>query len=93
MENDKLVRLSDVSDLQLKYAANDDIKDGWFGAIDAVMNLPAVDAVEVVRCGKCRFNTSEKKCLHPDSIIKIPDDNDYCSYGDRREDGDAQWQK
>jgi hypothetical protein len=47
MENDKLVRLSDVAKLKLKYAENDDVRDGWFCAIDAVMNLPAVDAVVV----------------------------------------------
>ena len=43
------------------------------------------DAVPVVRCGECKYNTSEKKCLYPDSIIKIPDDNDFCSYGERKE--------
>lgn len=52
-------------------------------------DIPTVDAVPVVRCRECRFNTSEKKCLYPDSIIKVTDDNDYCSYGQRREDGDA----
>ena len=53
---------------------------------------PTIDAVPVVRCGECRFNTTEKKCLNPDSIIKIPGDNDFCSYGEpreAREDGDA----
>ncbi len=42
------------------------------------------DVVEVVRCRDCRYNLGENKCLYPDSIIKIPDDNDYCSYGRRR---------
>lgn len=52
-------------------------------------SIPAVDAVEVVRCRECRFNTTEKKCLNSDSIIRIPSDNDFCSYGQRREDGDG----
>ena len=66
MENDKLVRLSDVLALELKYAENDDIKDGWFGAIDAVMNLPAVDAVEVKHG---RWLTKEYLYGDSDSLI------------------------
>lgn len=43
------------------------------------------DLVEVVRCRECRHNTGEPKCLHPDSIIKVPKDDDFCSYGEKRE--------
>ena len=46
-------------------------------------------AVRIIRCRECRFNTTEKKCLNSDSIIKIPSDNDFCSYGQSREDGDG----
>ena len=48
-----------------------------------------IPAMRIIRCRECRFNTTEKKCLNPDSIIKIPGDNDFCSYGKRREDGDT----
>lgn len=65
---------------------------GWNTAIEAVVeNAPTIDAVPVVRCRECKYNTTEKKCLNPNSIIKIPSipsDNDFCSYGERREDGD-----
>lgn len=54
-----------------------------------IKDAPAVDAVPVVRCRECRFNTTEKKCLNPDSIIKIPGDNDFCSYGEPREESDG----
>lgn len=46
--------------------------------------IPKVDVVEVVRCKDCKYNTGDHKCLYPDSIIKVPDDYDYCSYGQRR---------
>lgn len=42
-----LIRRSDVKALVLKYADNEDVEDGWNGAIDAVLSIPAVDAVEV----------------------------------------------
>ena len=53
-----LIRRSDVSDLVLKYSENEDIAEGWNGAIDAVLSLPAVDAVEVVRCRECHWFSS-----------------------------------
>ena len=53
-----------------------------------VREIPSADVVDVVRCKDCRYNTGDHKCLYPDSIIKVPDDNDFCSYG-RRNDGDS----
>ena len=44
-----------------------------------------MNMVEVVRCKDCKYNRGDHKCLFPDSIIKIPDDNDFCSYGKRVE--------
>lgn len=38
----------------------------------------------IVRCKDCKYNRGDHKCLNPDSIIIIPDDNDFCSYGERR---------
>jgi len=52
-------------------------------AIETFKKLKDGRMIEVVRCGECKYNTSEKKCLYPDSIIKTPKDNDYCSYGER----------
>lgn len=94
MENDKLVRLSDV----IATIENQCTDGNMWGnenltlidaskTIDELSDLPAVDAVEVVRCKDCRFNTTERKCLNPDSIIIVPSDDDFCSYGKRREDG------
>ena len=52
---------------------------------------PAIDAVEVVRCKDCKWyerrypwNNASMEC----SYLEAPmDDNDYCSWGERREDG------
>lgn len=48
------------------------------GVVDAI---PAADVRPVVRCRDCKYNTGTKKCLHPDSIIRVPADDDFCSYG------------
>ena len=40
---------------------------------------------ELIRCRDCRHNRGDNKCLHPNSIIKIPADDDYCSYAERKE--------
>lgn len=47
MSDNDLIRRGDVSALELKYVSNDDVKIGWDAAIDAVLNIPAVDAVGV----------------------------------------------
>lgn len=54
--------------------------------------IPAEDVAKVVRCKDCRYNDGSRKCLYPDSIIAVPDDDDFCSYGKKREeenDGDV----
>ena len=85
MENDLIYRKT-AKEMFLHAPMTEDEKILVFLRLNAI---PAVDAVEVVRCRECRFNTTEKKCLNPDSIIKIPGDNDFCSYGEPREDGEA----
>lgn len=60
-------------------------------AILRVKEAPTVDAVEVVRCGECKYRSSdydimgdylcEKRCSR--FFCK---DNDFCSYGERRND-------
>lgn len=45
----------------------------------------AVDAVPVVRCKDCKYNRGSKKCLNPDSFFAVPKDDDFCSYGERKE--------
>lgn len=56
---------------------------GWYAAV--LMEVPAADVAPVVRCSDCKYNRSERKCIHPDSIILTPGDDDFCSYGKRKE--------
>ena len=55
---------------------------------DALMEemkaIPAADVVPVVRCKDCKYNKGDNKCLNPNSIIKVPSDFDYCSYGEKK---------
>ena len=52
-----------------------------------MLKLPAADVVEVVRCKDCKYNVGTKKCLHPDSFFAVPKDDDFCSYGERKDGG------
>ena len=46
--------------------------------------IPAADVEPVVRCKDCKYNKGDNKCLNPNSIIKVPSDFDYCSYGEKK---------
>ena len=75
--------------------------EGWNQAIKCLENAPTVDAVEVVRCKDCKYASEFDGCadyveqvrcctLHEDCdmLPKVwPDD--FCSYGERREDDAA----
>lgn len=57
-----------------------------YDAIDNVKNLPSADVVEVVRCKDCRHNGSfDTDCPFGwrDERFNLPDDMDFCSYGER----------
>ena len=66
-----------------------------YDAIDNVKNLPSADVVKVVRCKDCKYlkpfasqygagQFCECPCSFGGQGIKKPDD--YCSYGERRDD-------
>lgn len=55
-------------------------------AILRVKEAPAVDAVPVVRCGKCKHyepceGGKDYCCWHGSGVVE----NDFCSYGERRD--------
>ena len=50
-----------------------------------VEQMSPADVVKVVRCKDCKYNATTHKCLNPDSFFLIPKDDDFCSYGERRE--------
>ena len=48
---------------------------------------PTVDAVEVVRCKDCMRRMENGMCEYKDYKVVAQDDDDFCSWGERREDG------
>lgn len=65
------------------------ISDADLLALDEIRRAPTVDAEVVVRCKDCKYNVGTKKCLNPDSFFAVPKDNDFCSYGERKDNGNA----
>ena len=107
MENDKLVRLSDVQTELMLAAERYTVAHEAHGmgtvvwsedlisvsnALDTVRSIPAVDAVEVVRCRECECYPKDFDEDSWNWCCGIGDDtkpNDFCSQGQRREDGDG----
>ena len=68
--------------------------DGYMEALDKVETVirefPSVDAVEVVRCKDCKYygdspyGNGDMMCDRWGEWI-FPNDDDFCSYGERRE--------
>lgn len=54
-----------------------------------IKSAPGVDAVEVVRCRDCGYYDRDKNVCkgRPTEPIVSRKPNDYCSYGERRENG------
>ena len=52
---------------------------------DVLEDVEPADVVPVIRCKDCKYNATTHKCLNPDSFFLIPKDDDFCSYGERRE--------
>ena len=55
-----------------------------------IADTPTIDAVEVVRCWKCKYHedtdvTGFKHCCLHSKIVRY---NDFCSYGKRKEGAD-----
>ncbi len=55
--------------------------------LDAVVDTPAADVAEVVRCKDCKHRTEYGNCGHPrqKSVLPSAYPFDFCSYGKRRE--------
>ena len=69
-----------------------EIREGVDDAIHIVNLMPTVDAVEVVRCKDCKYRHATYSgknyfCNLWDSRDSVKD-SDFCSYGDRKDNGD-----
>lgn len=47
-----------------------------------IRKRPTVDAVEVVRCGECKYHNKPNCPIR--RSFNWTDDNDFCSYGERK---------
>lgn len=94
MEND-MIRRSDVLDLATKgyFVSNSN-----YGSVKRIIRqLPAVDAVEVVRCNNCKFGIPRGSRFQGERVATVFCTkfatpklvNWYCASGKRREDGDG----
>ena len=64
----------------------------YFDVLFDVEEMPTVNAVEVVRCRECKYRFgnnghSKNGCPIIDANIWL-DDDDFCSYGERKEGAD-----
>ncbi len=75
------------------YPVRDDFNNGdygmfWTGGIEkAIDDAPTVDAVPVVRCKDCVMYSSRYSGWHCYLDGRQTQENDFCSWGERREDG------
>ena len=80
---DEYICKADAKDaLQEKVFHN--LTDEFYGAMQAIDELPSADVVQVVRCKDCRHFLPPHACLHDDGMVTAQKD-DFCSYGDREE--------
>ena len=89
MENDKLVRLSDVT-----AAMNSEGYTKNMRVHKKVLSIPAVDAVKVCRCAECKYLNEDLAVGGWDGSCRFWNTHSvtyswFCSQGQRREDGDA----
>ena len=66
---------------------------GWNGLIGLIEKAPTIDAVPVVRCRECKHRGTDDCIFHikgepADEELLLKLDNDFCSYGERKEGAD-----
>lgn len=81
-----------VKDLEFLAKHEDSFRQSVIlGVVQTVNTRPTVDAVHVVRCRECLYyekgKSYEPYCNHPTHGIPYSNDDDFCSYGERK-DGD-----
>ena len=74
-----------MADAQTEYGgmASEDIEDWKELAKDILNGTPIIDAVSVVRCKECKHRDGDRCGRFTNNVWVC--DEDYCSYGDRKE--------
>ena len=68
------------------------VKHAWAKGLEPsqyIEILPAADVAEVVRCKDCKHRTEAGNCGHPrhHGILPSAYPYDFCSYGERKDNG------
>ena len=66
-------------------AAIESLPVAWDSAINALRNAPSADVAPVVRCRDCKYHNKPPCPMR--LSFNWTEDNDFCSYGERK-DGD-----
>ena len=78
---------------QLSSKEDEGDRRGVETCIAVLEETPAVDAVPVVRCRECKYRGTDDCIFHikgepADEELLLKLDNDFCSYGERKEGAD-----
>ena len=93
-ERDKIPRTITTAPYELgtekPYHAGDQMRGGIRKALRCIEQAPTVDAVPVVRCRECKHRGTDDCIFHikgepADEELLLKLDNDFCSYGERKE--------
>ena len=84
IERERLLRKFNIDDMMNVNGTLISLRE----ARETISNFPAADVVPVVRCGDCTHRDPENKkcdcgCWHIPFTVK---DEDFCSYGERKND-------
>ena len=85
-------RLIDVDKLPFEKMEISATSEEWCVRLSDIESAPTVDAVEVVRCKKCKYclpyTNNTNYCSHYPyrECYVVVEENDYCSYGERKTD-------
>lgn len=81
------MRLIDADKLNTRMRGNNSQRTMWRNIKDLLDEAPTIDAEPVVRCKDCIHRVEgAKMCMHPKAIgwdAIEPEDDDFCSYGER----------
>lgn len=83
------MRLIDADSIKYRYAklklADGTETHGYFAFVTSleIEEAPTIEAEPVVRCRECNSYNGHRYCTYLDETVL---DDDFCSYGERRED-------
>lgn len=88
----RLIRYEDVYRHAFEGVHGGNLEDEDFNAIvNAIDTVPAVDAVEVVRCANCQYWNPRYEtmgmCMKHNSIVTFTKPDFYCAWGKGKNDG------